>query len=213
MSVTTYRRELTQADMDRMRVPRRLWQSRLDLVSEIPWRDGEKHPRELITCYLTKLEKMNAKGLGLVLWGPNGTGKSAAAVVIAKEFRRRGYAVLFFEAASLKDAVIGKMAFDEMETVWERARSVPVLILDDLGKGTQDGVGFGARLLDDLLRHRSANKLVTFITTNMDPRETLGKELNASTMSTLKECMIPVQITGDDRRNEAQTEHHDFLTG
>ena len=213
MSVTTYRRELTRADMERMRIPRRLWSARLDAISEAPWAVGEKSPRELITCYLSKLEKMRARGLGMLLWGKNGTGKSAGAVVIAKEFRRRGYAVLFFEAASLKDAVINKLAFDEMETVWERARSVPVLILDDLGKGTQDGVGFGARLLDDLLRHRSANKLVTFITTNMNPRKTLKTELNESTMSTLKECMIPVQITGDDRRNEAQMEHYDFLTG
>ena len=212
MSVTTYRRELTQADMVRMRIPRRHWSARLDLISDAPADDGKSN-QEIVRCYLAKLERMRAKGLGLLLWGLNGTGKTAAAVVVAKEFRRRGYPVMFFEAASLKDAVIGKMAFDEMESVWERARSVAVLVLDDLGKGTQDGVGFGARLLDDLLRHRSANKLVTFITTNMDPRETLGDELNASTMSTLKECMIPVEITGDDRRDEALTEHNDFLTG
>ncbi len=134
-------------------------------------------------------------------------------MVIGKEYRRRGSTVLFMACAEIKSAIIEKTEFDNERTLWERARAVDVLILDDLGKGVQDRTGFGARALDELLRGRNADQLVTFITTNMAPGEQLQEELKASTLHSLKESMIPVKISGVDRRDETRDEIVGLLSG
>jgi DNA replication protein DnaC len=190
-----------------MKVPERYWDVRLDQVDDTPVFNKERQeevpgPREICLKYLLSLEEMRAEGMGLLLWGANGTGKSSAAVVVGKEFRRRGYTVLFLECADLKRLRINDELFDDEETYWERAASVDFLILDDLGKGVADSTGFGVTLVDELLRYRNARKLVTFLTANVDPREFESDlKLKRSTMSTLKECVYPVEVRGTDKRD------------
>lgn len=202
-----YRRDLVREDLIRMKVPERYWNARLDRVDDTGVYNEEMGenvpgPREICLKYMLALEGMRAEGMGLLLWGANGTGKSSMAVVVGKEFRRRGYTVLFLGCAELKRLKINDEMFDDEETYWERALSVDFLILDDLGKGIMDNSGFGAALVDELLRYRNARKLVTFITSNADPREfadDLG--VKQSTMSTLKECVFPVEVRGSDQRD------------
>ena len=206
-----YRRDLVREDLLRMKVPERYWNARLDRVDDTSVYNKERGeevpgPRDVCLKYMLALEGMRADGMGLLLWGANGTGKSSMAVVVGKEFRRRSYTVLFLQCADLKRLKINDEMFDDEETYWERALSVDFLILDDLGKGIVDNTGFGVALVDELLRHRNAWKLVTFITSNTDPREfadDLG--LKQSTMSTLRECVFPVEVRGSDRRNGFQS--------
>ena len=87
-----------------------------------------------------------------------------------------------------------------------------LLVLDDLGKGVQDSTGFGARLLDELIRHRNANVRSTFITTNMNPRDQLSAELKKSTLHSLKECVIPVCVDGTDKRSGAPRALAEMIT-
>jgi DNA replication protein DnaC len=192
-----YRRELTKDDLLRARVPKRYWTASMDGVQE--------SVREVATKYLANIEEMLSKGVGLLLWGSNGIGKTSLSVVIGKEYRRRGQSLLFLEAAEIKGAVINSEMFDEEQTLWERAKTVEVLLIDDLGKGVQDSTGFGARVLDELIRHRNANKRVTFITTNMTLKA-IEEELKSSTMHSLKECIYPMRISGEDLREAAKSE-------
>jgi DNA replication protein DnaC len=208
--VTMERRSLTDEDLVRMCVPDRYWGVTFKGVS-----DGDH--KEVAATYLAKIDEMVAEGVGLMLWGKNGCGKTGLLVVIGKEFRRRGYTVLFVEAANLKRAVIDNERFDADLTVFERARSVDVLLMDDLGKGVQDKTGFGARLIDELIRFRNARKKVTFITTNISPypdgeeKSQLETELKISTLHTLKECIVPVQVEGTDFREDAKSKLVDLL--
>jgi DNA replication protein DnaC len=202
-----FRRELVETDLERMMVPRRYWGCTFDEITD----DGTPNPQVVAEQYLAKIPDMVSKGVGLLLWGANGRGKTSMVVVIAKELRRRGFSVLFMESASLKRAVIEKDAFDETETIWDRALDVDALILDDFGKGVQDRTGFGARVVDELIRHRNARKKITFITTNMNQKQ-LSDEVKPSTMHSLKECVMPVRIVGPDRREEAKEEIFRMLT-
>jgi DNA replication protein DnaC len=195
-----YRRELTRDDLERMKVPVRYWNVRFDEISDVAVGD-DPSPREMVRRYIACMSAMRENGGGMVFYGPNGTGKTSACVYIAKEYRRRGYTVLFLAAADLKRLVIDKDAFDDDETWWARARDVDVLIIDDLGKETLDATGFGAGLFDELIRARNSHKLVTFITSNLLPKRWEKElELRASTAHVLKECTVPVKVTGDDKR-------------
>jgi DNA replication protein DnaC len=198
-----FRRELTQDDLIRAKIPVRHWEASFSGVQE--------SAREHAQKYLMGVESMAQRGIGLLLWGPNGIGKTSLSVVIGKELRRRGYSLLFLECSTIKSSVIQNEMFDEEQSVWDRAKSVDVLILDDLGKGVQDSTGFGARVVDDLIRHRNANRRITFITTNMTVKA-LEEELKPSTMHSLKECIYPVKLLGSDLREGSKEEIRDTLS-
>jgi len=205
MEESRHRRALTGSDMRRMRIPKRYWSVTFDDISESVI-DG-KSAKDLARDYILSASENVANGVGLMLWGPNGTGKTSMAVVIAKELRRQFHAVLFVQASALRGSVISNEMFDDQETLWQRACSVAVLVIDDLGKGTQDKTGFGERMIDDLIRARNSNQLVTIITTNMSVKgenNALSTSLKASTMHSLKEHVVPVRVAGGNKRVKAR---------
>jgi DNA replication protein DnaC len=201
----SFRRELTTEDLQRMRIPQRYWDVRFDQISDTE-KGSAASPRRLVRAYMEKMDEMHSRGAGLFLWGPNGMGKTSAAVVIGKEYRRRGKTVMFMSCSEIKSAIIDKTAFDGETSLWDRAKTVDVLLLDDLGKGVQDGTGFGLRALDELLRTRNAERRTTFITTNMAPGKQLESELKTSTLHSLKESIVPVKFVGPDRREAVKSE-------
>lgn len=194
-----FRRELKSSDLERMKIPKRYWKSSFDYLSD----EGEDSLRSVVFKYISKMELMRKEGGGFIFYGDNGTGKSCASIVIAKEFRRRGSTVLFLEAAEMKTIVANRDHFDEDETYWERAKTVDVLVIDDFGKGIMDDQGFGAGLFDELIRTRNSQKRVTIISTNLSPNKWLEElDLKKSTMEALEECTIPLKVEGKNLRKE-----------
>ena len=83
-----FRRELNKDDLLRMKIPKRYWDMKFEYISDESVHNDEvdedlASPREVVKKYLAKLEDMRKNGVGLLLWGKNGTGKTAAAVVVA----------------------------------------------------------------------------------------------------------------------------------
>ena len=207
-----FRRKLTTPDLERMHLPKKFWKVNSAGISDESIEGFS--PREVAVRYVDNMDEMWAKGIGMLLYGTNGRGKSGFAACIAKEYRRRGYTVLWVEAADLKRLVIANEHFDEDETVWERAFGVDVLVIDDFGKGINDTTGFGVRLFDELIRGRNGRNLISFITTNGHPddmREEL--DLLASTMASLQEHIVPLEITGPDLREDVNDDVSEMLTG
>lgn len=195
-------RELDIDDMVRMGIPKRYWNVTIGGISSLS-NAGVDSPLSITQKYIKNISGMYERGGGLILWGTNGTGKTSMAVVIAKEYRRRGHPVLYVEASKLKGIWASRDMFDEDESWKDRISNVDVLVLDDFGKGIMDSTGFGATIFDELVRTRNANKRVTMITTNLSPR---GRkwvnelEIKESTQQTIQECFIPVIFVGDNRR-------------
>jgi DNA replication protein DnaC len=209
MRITGHRNRLTSAHLELMGIPYRFWDSSMDRVPEC---DGKGAIRK----YLVNLDAMIDQGNGLLLWGDNGHGKTSAAVVVAKEARRRGASVLFITAERLRKASLNDEMFNDDRTVFQRAMEVELLVLDDLGKEYSGDSGYTERLFESIIRERAADKRTTVVTTNMAPSprtDSSGKAVHClsdlykkSMIEVMKECLFVARIRGDNLRDVAQNE-------
>ncbi len=108
----------------------------------------------------------NPKGW-LLLRGGYGCGKTHLAAAIANHRIDQGQASLFINTPDLLDHLRGAYSpssdtsYDEL---FEKVRSAPLLILDDLG--TQNNTEWAQEKLYQIFNHRHAAQLPTVITTN-----------------------------------------------
>ncbi len=100
----------------------------------------------------------------LVLAGPSGCGKTCLAAAIASYCIANNRPVFYITAPDLLDRLRStfspdsEMPYDEF---FEQVRNTPLFILDDLG--IQSGTPWAREKLDQLLNHRSSNRLPTCI--------------------------------------------------
>lgn len=209
MRIIGHRVKLTAAHMELMQIPYRFWETKFDRIPEC---DG----KGAIRTYISRIDEMLDRGDGLLLWGDNGHGKTSAAVVVAKEARRRGASVLFITAEQLRKASFGDMMFTDEKTLFYRANEVDMLVIDDLGKEYSGDSGYTERVFEALIRERAASKRVTIITTNMSPSprtDASGKAVHCladlykrSMIEVMKECMFVARIRGENQRETSQNE-------
>jgi DNA replication protein DnaC len=192
MRVPNYRTPLRADHLLLMRIPQRHWDAAFS---------GIKHEnvRNNVERFLRRLDDHLDNGDGLLFYGSNGTGKTSAAVVIAKEARRRGAPVLFATAEDLRVASIEGTLFHEDMTMMDRAREVDVLVIDDLGKDHSGATRYSETLFENLIRFRSSNRRTTILTTNLN-QHALQDRFKASMMDVIKEAMSPVAAEGESLR-------------
>lgn len=178
--------------MELMRIPRRFWETSVDRIPE--------SVREKVLNYVRDLDGNLDRGEGLLLCGKNGVGKTSACVFIAMEARRRGAPVLFITAESLRQSVLEKTVFADGMMMMDRARTVDVLLIDDLGKEHSGDTGFTERLFENLFRERSAARRTTLVTTNMSVKQ-LPERYKPSMLEVMKETVYPLQVKGESQRD------------
>lgn len=157
------RRPLERADLERMGLPEEFWRVRLD--------GSPAAAAALVANYVARLVPLFERGVGLILRGPRGAGKTALASIIAREARVIGFPVYFTTVWDLRDAVRARTPFDLEQSVLDRARSVDLLVLD--GLRTEDGpeTFFGRRAIEELLASRASRERPTVVTTSLQHRE------------------------------------------
>lgn len=109
---------------------------------------------------------------GLVLIGPVGSGKTLLACCIANSLLENGKEVLFVVVPDLLDQI--RATYDNAngyteQHLMESARSVGILILDDLG--AHNYTDWTRNKLYSIINYRLNNLLPTVITTNLDLAE------------------------------------------
>lgn len=107
--------------------------------------------------------------------GAYGTGKTHLAAAIANEALEHGVANIFQPVPDLLDqlrASFGRIGESYQER-FDRVRTIPLLVLDDLG--TQNDTGWAEEKLYQIINYRYVNKLPTVITTNVALREMDGR--------------------------------------
>ena len=141
----------------------------------------------------------NPRAQGVMLIGGYGTGKTHLAVAILRETAEAGIPGMFVVVPDL----LGKMkaSFDAKDgkagALVETAKSVPLLVLDDLG--AENPKPWVVELIYVLINHRYEHMLPTVITTNCNGRELEGM-FGRRVVSRLAEMTTPVNIRAEDYR-------------
>ena len=145
------------------------------------------------------------KGIGLILTGEFGTGKTLAANLCLKEFiRNYGYscfATTFSEMIELYTA--GWYSEDDKTYFNRKVIESQVLLLDDIGREMRRKTRLSETTFDNVLRTRVQQGRATILTTNMDLDE-LGKGYGGAVLSMLSECSTAIECRGDDYRKTAK---------
>lgn len=190
------RRQLRIRDMRRANVPERFWDVTLNRIPD------SMDYKAKIRKYLENIEEMMDKGIAVYLWSPeNSTGKTSLAVILLKEFLRRGYTGFFEESSRLKAELINKTEFESGVSLESRIASVDVLVIDDIGKEYRTSSGYAENALETLIRGRAQRVKLTIMTGNLSPKQ--FKDIYSNDFAALlMECSIPIRVSGMDFRAE-----------
>jgi DNA replication protein DnaC len=123
----------------------------------------------LENAYRTAMEFAEAPEGWLLIFGPNGSGKTHLAAAIANRCRARGERPVFFFVADLLDYLRHLMNDETGPGFLEgfnQLKNAPLLILDDLG--AQSDVTWVRDRLFQLINHRYAARLPTVFTVSED---------------------------------------------
>jgi DNA replication protein DnaC len=202
------RRKLNQADFRRVNVGRLYWGcTRSGIQSE--------QARKGVTAYTDKVGEMVRDGVGLLISGARGVGKTGAAVVVIKAAILGGFTTYFVTHAELRDLQFQDRVFGDGSdgiTVNQRILNAQLLVIDGLDREFQTDRAFGPLQLVRLLTRRNSNKLATVITTRI-AREFKEKEEYADLYDALRQSMLPITIVGINLRDTMQRDLESRLFG
>lgn len=195
-----FRRALRRVDLERMNLPEDLWRAKVQIVS-----DKTRIPTE---NYLRSIDVAVAHGAGLIVHGSKGVGKTAIAVLIAKEARSRGYTTLFVRVWELREMIRSRMSYDADFSMAERVREVDILVLDDLRQEDAVEKFFTLSEIQQLVRYRASRRRLTVLTTRLSIRA-----LDTPPMDAFSEVLFLFPVEGPDLRDERKRELEQSILG
>lgn len=156
-------------------------------------------------------------GIGLVLYGEPGHGKTTLSLVTLQDIIRRFsleafsplenktlvrpcYFITFNSLLELKGDLMDDPT-DEQEQLFagilgecqDDAYNIRVLVIDDVGKEHMSGSGWQKTILHHVLRTRFNNGLPTIVTSNI-PLEAWGSVYGSATESFAREAFVPIAL-------------------
>lgn len=164
-----------------------------------------KDVKDFVADYLDNLIDNIEENRGICFIGSNGVGKSFLSCIILKEVYRHRYScrrVTFSSYISAYTEGWGRNSSekDSLETeLYEKYKAVEFLVLEEIGKEIDSKIA--KPILEDLLRYREEHGLVTFICTNMTPKD-LKDSYGASVCSLINGNMTVIMIDSEDMRQE-----------
>lgn len=163
-----------------------------------------KKVKGLVQAYIEDLDSNFENNKGLFLYGSNGVGKTMLSSIILKEAYRHRYTSrrsTFVEYVDKYTKVWNAKSADEKATLEDELytyyKAVEFLVLEEVGKEIDSKVS--APILEDLLRYREDNGLVTIVCTNLNI-SLMTERYGESCISLLKGNTTPVMIECGDKR-------------
>lgn len=164
---------------------------------------------EVIHHYLATAESYVSNGFGIVMYGSQGTGKTALATLLLKRLLGDGYDGYFTTFNAMID-IFTSGWHDRDDKAWfhRRIKNAGVLVLDDPGKEMKGRAALPESLLDEVIRSRVSGLRPTIITTN-DDMQAFGVRYGKYVMSLLQERAMTFAFNGQDARVASRQRMHD----
>lgn len=173
------------------------------------WADAEAVPvatQFQILQYLEHAAAYVERGVNLILYSPDaGTGKTLSLMLAAKKLLEQGYDAFVAQMNTIVEMYTSGWRDKADKDYFERRiMNCAILVIDDLGKESgQNHIDFIDRLLDRVIRHRTASGLPTLASTNMTP-EQLDSGYGRYVASLLTETAVFVETSGLDWRPKSR---------
>lgn len=156
--------------------------------------------------YLDLSDEYIDRGVNLILHSPHaGTGKTLMMMLAAKTLLYKGVDVYVAQMNTIVEMYTsGWRTKEEKDHFEKRIMNCTVLGIDDLGKEQSNNTpDFIKRLIDRVIRHRTANSFSTLVTSN-STKDDLQTDYGTYVMSLLSESAELVEVHGVDFRNSAR---------
>lgn len=179
--------------------------------------DVEPEALGAVLEYQARSDAFVNRGIGMILHGTVGSGKSALAMLVLKRLLADGHDGYFITFSELVSRTMDSWRdVAERDYLIRRVRNAGVLVIDDIGRehhqrqvtsegGTRSRVttATSESTLDELIRHRVAMSKPTIVTTNLD-LETVDKNYGNHILSLLYEQSLIKHFGGEDFRKVAR---------
>ena len=123
---------------------------------------------EMAKRFVQHWDEFKKDSMGLLLWGPVGTGKSFIAGCIANALLDQGVPVMMTNFARLLNRLTDMYAGDRNAYI-DSFNSFPLLIIDDLG--VERNSEFAREQVFSVIDSRYRSQLPMIVTTNLTPKE------------------------------------------
>jgi DNA replication protein DnaC len=167
-----------------------------------------------ILQYLENADLYVERGINLILHSPDaGTGKTLMLMLAAKKLLSEGFDAFVAQMNTIVEMYTSGWRDKADKDYFERRiMNCGVLVIDDLGKEAGDKhIEFIDRLLDRVIRHRTAASLPTLASTNLTP-EQLNSGYGKYVASLLTETCLFVDTSGPDWRPKANERMQQEIT-
>ena len=150
--------------------------------------------------YVDNWEQMRGENIGLLLFGPVGTGKSFFAACIANALIDKGIPVMMTSFPKLA------AAYYDDKNVINRIKNYELLVIDDLGVERQSE--YMREIVFNVVDSRYRSDLPTIITTNLDLKDIKEPAdlANKRIYSRILEMCLPLLLDGQDRRGKKKAD-------
>jgi DNA replication protein DnaC len=160
--------------------------------------------QKVLHHYATNLERYLDIGRGLWFYGPQATGKTSAAIALAKEARRRGRTIGFHATPNVLDR-LRAAAHDDDEhdaviRLVDQLTALDLLVLDDLG--AEASTKYAMDRLYRILNDRYLERRAVIVTSNLEPEELTGRLGNQIVSRLYEMCQQPLHFDGPDHRHQ-----------
>lgn len=162
---------------------------------------------KIATNYCKNWDEMKSEGIGLLMWGSPGTGKSYASFCIANKLLESYTPVIAISSIALINKIYDSYGrygdVGEVEII-NMLNNADLLVLDDLGAEHESNKGKEKQILYSIIDSRLRNEKPMIVTTNLTLIQLKGKLTGADgvsrTYDRLVEMCTPLQVEGPSKR-------------
>lgn len=166
--------------------------------------------------YVSNFNRAKEENIGLMLFGPTGTGKTFIAFCIANELINKLTPVIAISSIGLLNKIketYGRYGNEGEVQIINSLKNASLLILDDLG--AENNTSWSKEKLYEIIDSRYRDGKPIIITTNLS-REQLRDKLTGEdgvyrTYDRIIEMCTPVEVKGKARRIEAAKAKQDVI--